>query len=441
MERTLTNFIRALRSSEVAVSPAEAIDAARAIGVVGYSERNVLKDALGCVLAKSPVEKETYSHLFDLYFSREALNEASAPAPATAPAQNKTDLLSLMQSDDETAIQMVLEQAALDAGLEDIRFSTQVSYYASQMVKAMGGQELGEQLLEALRGRGDGDAETANALIAARKKAMALAREKAEAAFEIYGRGETQIFRDDFLASKSLSAIDQHDMQRMRPLIAKIAKRLAAKHSRRRKKRNRGQLDIRRTLRANAKLGGVPFTLHWRQKNRERPSLVVLCDVSGSVAKYVHFLLLLLYALHDAIPKLHAFAFSNRLEEVGHLFDEMGFEAAMSHILKTVGMGSTSYGQALMDLKTQHWRTIDRHTTLIILGDGRSNYGDPRIDIFREAAARAKRTIWLCPERASMWGSGDSEMDRYKAFCSSLTHVATLKDLERVIDDVLAAYG
>ncbi len=440
MERALTNFIRALRSSEVAVSPAEAIDAARAIGVVGYGDRAVLKHALGCVLAKSPVEKETYSHLFDLYFSREAPNAASAPSLATVPAHNETDLLSLMQSGDEAAIQMALEGAAQQAGIEEIRFATQVSYYAAQMVKAMGGQELGEQLLDALRGREGADAEAANALIAARKKAMALAREKAEAAFEIYGRGETQIFRDDFLASKSLSAIDQHDMQRMRPLIAKIARRLAAKHSRRRKKRNRGQLDIRRSLRANAKLGGVPFNIHWRQKKRQRPSLVVLCDVSGSVAKYVHFLLLLLYALHDAIPKLHAFAFSNRLEKVGHLFDDMGFEAAMSHILKTVGMGSTSYGQALSDWKTQHWRTIDRHTTLIILGDGRSNYSDPRIDIISEAAARAKRTIWLCPERESLWGTGDSEMNRYKPFCSSLTHVATIKDLERAIDDVLAAY-
>lgn len=441
MERTLTSFIRALRSSEVAVSPAEAIDAARAIGIVGYGNRTVLKDTLGCVLAKSPAEKETYAYLFDLYFSRERPDEAPGRTPPDAPSQTGDDLLSLMQSGDEAAIGMALEEAAQQAGIEEIRFPTQVSYYASQMVNAMGGEAMSQRLLEALRSGEGGDPDAADALLAARKKAMTLAREKAEAAFDIYGRGETQIFRDDFLASKSLSAIDQHDMQRMRPLIAKIARRLQSKYSHRRKKRNRGQLDIRRTMRANAKQNGVPFTLHWRQKKRQRPSLVVLCDVSGSVAKYVHFLLLLLYALHDTIPRLHAFAFSNRLEDVGHLFDEMGFEAAMSHILKTVGMGSTSYGQALSDLKTQHWRKIDRHTTLIILGDGRSNYGDPRIDIFKEAAARAKRTIWLCPERESLWGSGDSEMDRYKAYCASLTHVATLKDLERSIDDVLAAYS
>ena len=104
-------------------------------------------------------------------------------------------------------------------------------------------------------------------------------------------------------------------------------------------------------------------------------------------------------------------------------------------------MSSTDYGQALSDLKTDHFSKIDRRTTLIVLGDGRSNYGDGRLDIFREAAARAKRTIWLSPEQKPLWGTGDSLLLRYQPYCDVMTDVANLRDLERAVDDVLAAYA
>ena len=113
----------------------------------------------------------------------------------------------------------------------------------------------------------------------------------------------------------------------------------------------------------------------------------------------------------------------------------------MDQIIKTIGMSSTDYGQAMSDLKTTHWDEIDRKSTIIILGDGRSNYADGRMDLFKEATARAKRTIWLSPEQKSLWGTGDSLMLRYQPYCTVMSHVASLKDLERAVDEVLAAYG
>ncbi|MEH6490203.1 VWA domain-containing protein, partial [Hyphomonas oceanitis] len=255
------------------------------------------------------------------------------------------------------------------------------------------------------------------------------------------GAGETQQFRDDFAAEKRLNALDRYDMERMKTLIAKIAKRLAVKHSRRRKKRNRGQLDTRRTMRANAGLDGVPFNVIWRQKKKDRPKIVAICDVSGSVAQYVRFLLLLLYSLADAVPDIHAFAFSHRLKPVDDILAENEFEQAMTKIIREMGMGSTDYGQAWSDLKVNHESIIDRRTTVIVLGDGRSNYGDPRADLFREFAQRAKSMIWLNPEGRALWGTGDSAIPRYLPFCTQMSHVATLKDLERAIDEVLSAYG
>jgi len=100
----------------------------------------------------------------------------------------------------------------------------------------------------------------------------------------------------------------------------------------------------------------------------------------------------------------------------------------------------TDYGQALADLHDEHWKSIDRQTTVLILGDGRSNHTDPRLELFRELADRAKRVVWLCTEPAGRWGSGDSCMLRYRPYCTHVSHAATASDIERAIDDALAAY-
>ncbi|MCA8892779.1 MAG: VWA domain-containing protein, partial [Hyphomonas sp.] len=281
----------------------------------------------------------------------------------------------------------------------------------------------------------------AQRLIDVRRDVTMKARERAEKAFQVFGAGETQQFRDDYAAEKKLSAIDRSDMERMKRLIAKIAKRLAVKHSRRKRRRNRGQLDVRRTMRANAGFDGVPFNVVWRQKRKDKPKIVVICDVSGSVAQYVRFLLLLLWSMKDVVPDLHAFAFSFRLGSVDEVLEQNDFETAMAKILREYGMGSTSYGQAWSDLKIHHEQIIDRRSTLLILGDARSNYGDPRMDLFREFSARAKRVIWLNPEAPGLWGTGDSVIPRYAPFCAQVTHVSTLKDLERAVDEILSAYS
>ena len=447
MERTLTNFIRALRSSEVRVSTGEALDATRTVALIGYGDRALLKGSLGCVLAKSTEEKDIHDRLFDLYFSHsdsrtdtdssQSESQSEGDEPQAAPE----NLVALLQSGDESAISTALERAAEAAGIDNIRFSTQVAYYAQQIIKQMGGEGLQERLLEALQGREPSDEAEAQALIDIRRDLTMRARERAERAFDVFGAGETQQFRDDFAAEKRLNALDRYDMERMKDLIAKIARRLAVKHSRRRRKRNRGQLDVRRTMRANAGLEGVPFNVIWRQKKKDRPKIVAICDVSGSVAQYVRFLLLLLYSLADAVPDIHAFAFSHRLKPVDDILADNEFEAAMTKIIRELGMGSTDYGQAWSDLKVDHESIIDRRTTVIVLGDGRSNYGDPRADLFRDFAQRAKSMIWLNPEGRALWGTGDSAIPRYLPFCTQMSHVATLKDLERAVDEVLSAYG
>lgn len=447
MDRQITSFIRALRASDVRVSTGEALDAARAMSVAGYADRTLLKDSLRCTLAKSTDEQVTFDELFEAFFATRNIpsgdpsqsgsdTEAEAEAPHT-----DVDPVELMDSGDEAAIAAALERAANAVDADDIRFSTQVAYFAQQMVKQMGGDKLQERLMQAFQDRSEEGEAEAERLIEMRRDLTLRARERVQRSYDIFGKGETEQFRNDFAENKRLSAIELSDMARMKVLVGRIAKRLAVKHSRRRRKKNHGQLDVRRTMRANAGVDGVPFNVVWRQKKRERPKIVVICDVSGSVARYVRFLLLLLWSMKDVVPDMHAFAFSNKLVDVDSILEDNPFEHAMDIIMRVAGMGSTSYGQAWSDLKTGHEGLIDRRTTIIVLGDGRSNYDDPRTDLFRDFASRAKRTIWLNPEPVPAWGSGDSEIPRYRPYCSTMSHVATLKDLERAVDDVLSAYS
>ena len=447
MEKQISNFIRALRSADVRVSTGEALDAARTVAMIGYDDRALMKDSLACVLAKSESEKSIHDRLFDLYFSSAPAGSASRPVASDTPEsqENPKDaaerLSQLTQQGNEQALATAIERAAEQAGLNDIRFSTQVAYFSQSMVRAMGGEQLQARLLEALQGRTpDADAE-AQRLIDVRRTLTMAARERADRAFQIFGAAETEKFRDEIATTKRLSAIEASDMARMKQLVMKVAKRLAVKHSRRRKRTQRGLLDVRRTMRANAGVDGVPFNVIWRQKKKDRPKILVICDVSGSVALYVRFLLLLLYSMKEAIPDLHAFAFSYRLKAVDDILESMEFDAAIKKILREIGLGSTSYGQAFSDFKMDHENKIDRRTTIIILGDGRSNYGDPRLDLFRDFAGRAKRIIWLNPEGRALWGTGDSVIPRYEPFCAQTSHVATLKDLEKAIDEVLTAYS
>ena len=445
MERQITSFIRALRASDVRVSTGEAIDATRAVSVAGYSDRMFLKDALRCTLAKSPEEAVTFDELFDVYFAPRSLpsssHESENEQSEQGDSQSDMDPVELMESGDEAAIAAALERAANAVDADDIRFSTQIAYYAQQMVREMGGERLQERLMQAFQQRTEEGEAEAERLIELRRDLTMRARERVQRSYDIFGKGETEQFRNEFAENKKLSAIELSDMARMKVLVARIAKRLAVKHSRRRRKKNRGQLDVRRTMRANAGVDGVPFNVVWRQKRREKPKIVVICDVSGSVARYVRFLLLLLWSMKDVVPDLHAFAFSNKLVKIDDILEQNTFEDAMDQILRVAGMGSTDYGEAWANLKSGHEQLIDRRATIIVLGDGRSNYGNPRTDLFRSFAARAKRTIWLNPEPQPAWGTGDSEIPRYRAYCSSMSQVSTLKDLERAVDDVLSAYA
>lgn len=451
MDSILAGFVRALRAAGAEASTAETIDAARAVALMGYAQRDNLKAALGLALAKSEEEKQIHDQVFDLYFGLppQASRSASADSESsTAPARTgdaQVDALLDLAAPQaggqpSDALRTALARAAANAGVDEIRFATQSSYFTRQMLQAMGIAPLEARLAQLQSMAGDEAGAQARQLASARERLQRQARALVDQRFALFGKPATEAFMTEIAVTRTLGRMAPAEMERMKTAVARMARKLAARHARRQRVELRGQLDFRRTMRANAGHDGMPFSLVWKHRRRDKPRIVAVCDVSGSVASHVRFLLLFLYALHDAVGDLRSFAFSNRLQDVVQPLESLPFDDAMALILKEVGNGSTDYGQAWLDLHDRHWDAIDRRTTVIVLGDGRSNGSDPRLDLFAQLADRAKRVVWLSPEPPGRWGSGDSALLRYRPYCTSMSHCASAADLERTLDEALEAY-
>ena len=453
MDSRLAGFIRALRLAGVPASPAEAIDAAQAMALIGFEDRANLKASLGVVLAKSAEEKMQHDRIFDLYYSAPShnappLDSSHASAASTPPNPVRTgdaqvDALLDMATPSNNAglLDTALRRAAAQVGVDEIRFASQVPFYARQMLSEIGMAALESQLRDRLNQNTPQAQIEASALSAAREVLLRHARAWVEQRFELFGQPATEQFMTHVAVHRPLGRMSPPDMERMKRAVARMAKRLAAKHAQRRRRRLQGHIDFRRTLRTNAGHDGVPFHLSYKHTRRDKPRLVVVCDVSGSVAAHVRFLLLFLYALQGSVADLRSFCFSHRLRDVSAALETLPFDDAMAMILKEVGGGATDYGQAWVDLHNLHSDCIDPRTTVLVLGDGRSNQTNPRLDIFAQLTERAKRVVWLCNEPPVRWGSGDSCMLQYRPLCTHLSHCASASDIERAIDEALQAYA
>jgi uncharacterized protein with von Willebrand factor type A (vWA) domain len=474
VDALLLRFFRAARGAGVRISPAESLDAVNAVAAVGYNDRARLRDAMLLTIAKTEDEKRSLAECFDLFFSHtEDLRsedgntpsgqdsqsaEDSQPEqqgqsgqssmnggprtegdPDTPPqgGQQRSDLGELAQmllANDRAAISAAMNRGADAAGLSEIRFFTQRGIYTNRILQNMGQAQL-QRDLAALMAVSD---PVAQRLMNARDALRENVREMVNRAILLYTREGTENLRNEILRSTSLNNLERRDIERTRVLVRNIARQLRDRYSKPRKKKNRGRLDTRKTIRRNAGWGGVPFITVWKQKRIDKPRIVALCDVSGSVARVVEFLLLFLYGLNEAVQDIRTFAFSGSLIEVSEMLDDNEIEEAMQAIMKQVGYGSSDYGQSLVDFEEGFMDSVTNRTTVIILGDGRTNNLDPRSDILRRISERAKRVIWLNPESRYSWGVGDSEMPRYEPYCTLARPCGTVKHLERVVSDILA---
>ena len=456
MKDVLHRFFRAARGAGVRVSAAESIDAMRAVAVVGFEDRGNLREALLLTMAKSQDDKQNLAECFDLFFSHAEItssandndtDESGAEIPPNEQSQSDFSadappppalgpLAQMLLSQDRAAMQAAISGAANAAELSEIRFFTQRGIYSSKILDLLGIQRLRDDL-DALTETNSALAERLAAATGALRETV---RDAVSQALLLYGREEKESLRNEILQTTPMARLEQRQIEQMRALIRKIARRLRERYSKPRKRQRRGHLDVRKTIRRNAAWGSVPFLTNWKRKRRDRPKIVAICDVSGSVAQVSDFFLLLIHSLHEVVSDVRSFAFSSNLVEVSHLLETQPPEQAMKTIMTTIGYGSSDYGKSFVDFEKGWLSAVTPRTTVIILGDARSNNLDPRADILKRIGERAKRVVWLNPEGRIAWGFGDSEMPRYATFCNVVRQCSTARQLERAVTDIVTSY-
>ena len=455
----LLAFMQYLRGKKIPVSPADTLDAIEAAELLGYSDRALLKNGLAATLAKSSHELKTFESAFDEYFQLAANTSAATalatneepqatPNPGVPPSQenmppeNAPDpleglrgnaLFDSLESQDESALSVAIETAAAEVRVEDISLFTQRGQYVRKMLDALGDEALRAAAIEFEQS----DPAAFEAVQALREQLRERVRDRVERAYLIHASAQTEDLLDESLSKLKLGNIDHSQMARFKRLMERMARKLAARHGRRRRRYRRGKLHVGETVRKSVATDGIPFHPRWRKIERKRPQIMAICDVSGSVAAYAKFLLMFIYALQDVLPRTRSFAFSAALGEVSDLFDTLPVEEAIERVNLKYG-GATDYGRALNDFSELALAEVNHATTLIILGDARNNQADPRLDLLAEMKARAKQVIWLNPESTRMWGTGDSEMLKVRQHCHVAKECNNLNQLARIIDQLLS---
>jgi uncharacterized protein with von Willebrand factor type A (vWA) domain len=436
MKAPLLGFLRVARNAGISVSVAESIEAFEATDLVGYEDRQVFKDALQLVLAKNDDERERFEQCFERYFG---LANLELPPDERIPldADVDSELARILLDDDRAALVRALFAAAAEANVADVRLFTQINRYVRRILELMGVSAL-EEAIARLRGSGDAeDARIADFLDERRRAVGELARDIVERRLAPTAGGAPEAVRDEFLRDARLINVDRRDVERMRTIVRAMARRLASRYGRMHRRARRGHLDVRKTMRRNISSDGVPFRTAWKRRRIEKPRIVLLCDVSGSVAALAHFLLLFVYALTEEVADVRSFAFANTLFETSEIFETKSFEDAIAEVMNKLGYRSSDYGRSLEEFRSRHMSAVDRRTTVVILGDGRSNYGEPRVDVMRELYERAKRVVWLNPEPRVSWGLDDSVMLRYQQYCHIATVCNRLRHLEDAVENLL----
>ncbi|MEZ4709235.1 MAG: VWA domain-containing protein [Caldilineaceae bacterium] len=457
MDDRIIRFISALRAGGVRVSMAESADAFKAVEEMGVQEREAFRLSLRATLVKEMNSLPTFDELFPLFFDTadnppmSDITEDMSPEEAQMLAQllrmfgdHLREMMEKLLRGEQLS-QDELNQLAQMTGLnrmDDLKYR---DWMAKRMMRAMRFDEVREAMRDLMKlmeqlGMTKERLDQIRQLIQANQKAME--EQISQFAGQRIAENMSEERPDDAmdnLMDKPFGALSDRDMDKLRKEVQRLANRLRSRVSLRQKRAKSGQLDAKATIRANLKHGAVPFDIKHRNR-RLKPKLVVICDISTSMRHCSELMLSLVYALQDLVTKTHAFAFIDHLEYISPDFVGATADEAIGQVLVRMPPGyySTDLGYALENFSQGFMDTIDSRTTVIMVGDGRNNYNDPRLEIFQTIARRSRRTIWLNPEPPMLWGSGDSDMLKYAPLADSVLIAATLGELTDAVDHMLS---
>ncbi len=469
MQKKILEFTNILRKSGIRVSTAEAIDAFAALDELSIDDREVFRDALRSTMVKRGDEVPTFDQLFELFWSgfydslRDTFGEAIQGLDAAGldledllrqiaeQLQNMqgemgdlSELARAMLTADLDQLEQLIREAAGQAGVGRIENFLQVGFFSRRTLEQMNFDGAGQQLRDLaarLEEAGMSPEEVAalraliDRLVEAARKSV---RDFTERELQQQNHDYMEKFRRETLLEKSFYHLTEEEMRKMGEVVERLAQRIKNILSIRRRRFKRGKLDLHQTLRRNMSHGGIPFELVFKQRKKDRPKLVILCDVSSSVANVSRFMLQFVYQLQEAFTRIRSFVFVSELGEVTQVFQEGDVNDSIEQALEGGGVINvytrSNFGFAFHHFWQNFLSAIDNKTTVLVLGDARNNYNDPRAWCLRDIHNKAKNVVWLNPESPSAWGFGDSVMDKYRPYCDVAEECRNLRQLSAMID-------
>lgn len=456
-------FVEALRAAGLPVSLAEDLDAIAVLGTLDWDDRVVVREGYAAAVVKKHAQRPTFDALFDLYFPRMTGDGVGSLAPqddATDAGQDghqadgseeqpggvrdnaealqdfREQLLEALVAGDQERLSQLAAEMVARFGAMPGRGPGLSSWSAYTALQRVAPQELVDRIVEGLLAQGRTEEEATRA--AAQRVGGFTASVENDARRRIAEeKGPDHVAK--VAVKPTLDRLDflqmrRSDLEQMRREIYPLARRLATRLTQEHHAQRRGPLDFRRTVRASVSTGGVPLVTHHRPKRPHRTELVVLCDVSGSVANFAQFTLMLVFALRDQFRGVRAFTFIDHIHEVTPYFRPgADLQEVMADLAASTAhaalWGRTNYGRAIERFAEQHPDAIGPKTSLLVLGDARSNYSDLALDTLRGITDQTRNAWWLNPEHRRHWDTGDSAARRYGEVvpmveCRNLTQLA-----------------
>ncbi len=474
---TFQGFVHELRAAGLPVSMTENLDAMRAIEHAGMADRAALREALAATMVKHHHHRRAFDTLFDVYFALvpevlladavarpdgEPLDAADAAtaegqgqpglggAPLTKEKLGQLLLAALAAHDRDELRWLVARAVDQFAGIEPGR-PVGGTYYLYRTLRAMDVDGLETRLLAGVRERIDALEPLAERLAADDVQArVAELRALVEAEIRrrlVADRGAEAMART--VRRAPLEDVDfmhatREELAMLQRAIAPLARALAARLAQRRRRRHHGHLDFRRTVRASLSYGGVPAEPKFRAPHPAKPEIMVIADISGSVASFARFTLQFVYAIASQFSKVRSWAFIDGLDEVTRFFRESDDAAeAVRRVNVEADVvwadGHSDYGHALQVFHERHITEVTHKTSVILLGDARNNYHESHAWVVEEIARRARRVYWLDPEPEAYWDTGDSIVAAYAPYCDGVFECRSLRQLSRFVATVAEA--
>src|SRR6185369_11652224 len=385
-------------------------------------DRETFKSALATTLVKEARDLATFNRIFDLYFLDlqalgEGLKKALGPEDPkikemlerlTAEAGMEMDeLTQLLMSGDGTDMEMAIREGGQTAGLERLMYFLQTGYFSRRIYDKFDWEAIERdlsrimQLLEA-KGLDPGMLARIRNYLDQRLEAFRrMIRQHVERELERRAMRAGEKLTREVLTDKPLFALSADEVAQMKAVVARLARKIKDALALRQRQEQRGRLDTRRTVRKSLSYGGVPMEVFLKRRHRDKPKLITVCDVSDSVRNASRFMLQLVWSLQECFSRVRSFVFVSEIAEVTQAFNTYPVERAIEWALKGAPVDyhcRSDFGFAFNQFTKTELDSLDRKTTILMLGDARNNYNDPQAWALRLIRERAKGIIWLNPE-------------------------------------------